>query len=1057
MNKRTTYTPTVQFKYTQKISQESANNTIYNYDNGSVLLNGTSYLEAMFGKWQDSPASVSLEWQAYFKAALSNPIVSSARTKPMVSNVQLTGDNIANIKDHLKVALLIRAYQVRGHLRGDLDPLGISHTERDWSPAPELDLSYYGFTERDLGIRFQLGHMADGSDGLLQNLFSEPNSTATLAEIFEALKEIYSGTTGYEYMHIPDRNQCEWIRSRIEKLKKASDYDATGKKQILERLMQAELFEQFIGSKFPSEKRFGLEGGESIIPGLLALMDRAAENSVSDIVFGMSHRGRLNVLGNVLGQPFEAILGPFVPSKSHQQTDEKGQSNGGGAPFSDDVKYHLGYEGRKSLNGHSISVALLANPSHLEAVCPVVEGKVRAMQHQRNNDASCILPVLIHGDAAFAGQGVVYETLGLANLDFYSTSGTIHVIINNQIGFTTDPRAGRSTPYCSDVAKWIDAPILHVNGDDVEAVVDAFRFAVDWRQQFKKDVVVDVVCYRRHGHNEVDQPSFTQPRMYQAIQSRMTTCSIFKEKLLKDKTITPEYTEQLETRFKAGMEAALAQARSPANSVDETSASRKNLPKPSTAAKTTGISKETFESVSGALCSIPDGFALHPVLVKIVKARKDALLSTDKDQAVLDMATAEALAFGSLLLEEKSVRLSGQDVERGTFSQRHAVWHDQKQASIKHVPLQQLTMKTNNDDSHVSFTVCNSSLSEFGVLGFELGYSLVNPDTLVAWEAQFGDFANNAQAIIDQFLVSGERKWRQRTSLVMLLPHGYDGAGPEHSNARLSRFLELCDDDPRRRCPGDQDHPQAQDGEEQLLGECNMQVVCPSTPASYFHVLRRQLHGGYRKPLILFTSKSLLRHPSAKSPIKDVLGKSSFRTVIPDDQPNIDKAKVERVVLCSGQHYYALKAAREANNLSTAAIVRVEQLHPLPLKAILHEIASYPTAKTVVWAQEEPLNMGSWQHVSARLNHNLPPLNNITEASPKKAKKMNETEGARRNLIYAGRPPTAAVATGVKAQHVQEVFDAIHDALFDVEQRCNGQRLPIVEVVRGVPIFKTKK
>jgi 2-oxoglutarate dehydrogenase E1 component len=733
-----------------------------------------------------------------------------------------------------------------------------------------------------------------------------------------------------QYVHITDRGQCDWIRERVE-IPSQWKYTTEEKRMILDRTMWSELFEKFIAAKFPNEKRFGLEGCESLVPGMKALIDRSVDAGVKSIVMGMPHRGRLNVLGNVIRKPIEAILNEFVGAA---------ESDGGG-----DVKYHLGANYvRPTPSGKKVSLSLVANPSHLEAEDPVVLGKTRAIQHFEGDEGTCntAMGVLLHGDAAFAGQGVVYETMGMQSLPNYGTGGTIHLIVNNQIGFTTDPRFARSTPYPSDIAKSIDAPIFHVNGDDVEAVNFVACLAADWRAKFKKDVVIDIVCYRRYGHNETDQPSFTQPTMYKAIQQQPTVLSIYTDKLIKEGTFTEKEIDEHRQWVWGMLEKAHDGSKEYKPSPREwLSSSWEGFPTPKELAEEilphhpTGTDEHTLKRVGEVISSYPDGFTPHKNLARII-ATRGKTVSEGKN---IDWSTAEALAFGTLCLEGTHVRVSGQDVERGTFSQRHAVIHDQETEQT-HVALKHLGSEQG------SFTVTNSHLSEFGTLGFELGYSLVSPNSLTIWEAQFGDFANNAQCIIDQFIAAGERKWLQRTGLVLNLPHGYDGQGPEHSSGRIERFLQLCDDEPRTYPPEEKLERQHQD--------CNMQVVYPTTPANYFHVLRRQNKREFRKPLIVFFSKSLLRHPLARSTLEEMSGETIFQRYIPEPHPEslVEPEKVRRHILCSGQVYYQLLKEREDKGHNDVAISRVEQLSPLPYDLLTPHLDKYPNAD-LVWAQEE--------------------------------------------------------------------------------------------------------
>lgn len=888
--------------------------------------NGTNtyYVEEMYRNWKEDPKSVHVSWQTYFKGldgglpssqaftpppAYSGGLGHNVAATPMdgTGSVKLQSGGSTELTDHLKVQLLVRAYQVRGHHVAKLDPLGILDPDLEDRQPSELDISHYGWTEADLDKTFTLG------PGILPRHVSEGKDKMTLREIVDELKRMYCGSIGIQYVHIPDRAQCDWIRERVE-IPSQWNYNQDEKRMVLDRLMWSELFEKFIASKYPNEKRFGLEGCESLVPGMKALIDRSVDQGVKSIVIGMPHRGRLNILGNVIRKPIEAILNEFAGPKDDE---------GGG-----DVKYHLGANYiRPTPSGKKVSLSLVANPSHLEAEDPVVLGKTRAIQHFEGDekDHDTAIGVLLHGDAAFAGQGVVYESMGMHSLPNYSTGGTIHLIVNNQIGFTTDPRFARSTPYPSDLAKSIDAPIFHVNGDNVEAVNFVCTLAADWRAKFKKDVVIDIVCYRRYGHNETDQPSFTQPRMYKAIQKQPTALEVYTKRLVDEGTFTTKEIDEHRQWVWGMLEKALEASKDYKPSPKEwLSSSWDGFPTPKELAENilphhpTGVEKSKLEQVGKVISTFPEGFTPHKNLARILATRgKNVTEGTN-----IDWSTAEALAFGSLLMDGTHVRVSGQDVERGTFSQRHAVVHDQENES-QYVPLKHVSADQG------SFTIANSHLSEFGTLGFELGYSLVSPQSLTMWEAQFGDFANNAQCIIDQFIASGERKWLQRTGLVLSLPHGYDGQGPEHSSGRLERFLQLTDDDPRVYPPPEKLDRQHQD--------CNMQIVYPTTPANLFHVLRRQQLREFRKPLILFFSKSLLRHPMARSTIEELSGETVFERYLPEASEDLEAPeKIRKHVLCTGQVYYQLLKEREDRGIKDVAISRVEQLSPMPYDLVSH-------------------------------------------------------------------------------------------------------------------------
>jgi 2-oxoglutarate dehydrogenase E1 component len=849
----------------------------------------------------------------------------------------------------------------------------------------ELKPEKYGFTEQDLDRE-----VFAGSDNLISGFLSSDKKVTTIREVLKRLKETYCGTIGVEYMHIQERDQCDWIRERFETPRKYS-FPAEDRMRILDRLAWADQFERFLNTKYKQSKRFGLDGCESLIPGLKALVDTASDLGVNSIVIGMPHRGRLNVLANVVRKPLKVIFNEFNGGVVTPELGDEYSPSG-------DVKYHLGTSyNRPTRSGKHVHLSLVANPSHLEAVDPVVEGKTRAKQHYANDtERSQVMPIIMHGDAAFAGQGVVYETLHLSYLKNYTTGGTIHVIVNNQIGFTTDPKSSRSSLYCTDVAKTIGAPIFHVNGDDPEAVVHVMQLAAAWRQTFKKDVIVDIVCYRRYGHNEIDQPHFTQPIMYQKIEQQVPILKKYSDQLIADKVITKEQYDEMIKTITGIYEQGFQEGLKTVPRASEWLESRwEGFKSPAQLARIsqTGIPEETLKKIGQVLYTLPEGFTPHKTLKKNM-GEKAAMFETGKG---FDWATAEALAFGSLMLEKNHVRLSGQDVERGTFSHRHAVLHDQKDGST-YTPLSHLSPE------QAAFTVSNSSLSEFAVLGFELGYSLENPNSLILWEAQFGDFANGAQVIIDQFISSGEMKWMRQSGLTLLLPHGYDGAGPEHSSARLERFLQLCDSDPTKVPPKDE-------GERKQMQHANWCIVMCTTPANYFHVLRRQVHRDFRKPLICMTSKWLLRYQPSFSKLSDFTDSSAtprFLRVIPEATPEAinPPAKVTRVVFCSGQVYYHILKARADNNVKDVAIVRLEQLYPFPFDLVSQQAELYPNAD-IVWCQEEPMNMGAWNFVFPHL----------LTAIPKRAP------------TYAGRPVSASPAVASGKLHDSQQISFLSHAL----------------------------
>lgn len=785
--------------------------------------------------WKDDPSSVHISWRVYFKNMENGDMPTSQAFQPPPNLVSsqaggkphhMSGASLAtgqgeDVSNHLKVQLLVRAYQARGHHKAKTDPLGIRGEAEafGYRRPKELELEEYGFTEKDLDQEVSLG------PGILPRFATENKKSMTLRAIIQACEQTYCSSYGVEYIHIPDRVQCDWIRDRIE-IPQPWKYGVDDKRRILDRLIWSSSFESFLATKYPNDKRFGLEGCETLVPGMKALIDRSVDYGVKDIVIGMPHRGRLNVLSNVVRKPNESIFSEFSGS-----TNAEDEGSG-------DVKYHLGMNfERPTPSGKRVQLSLVANPSHLEAEDPVVLGKTRAILHYNDDEKNAVsaMGVLLHGDAALAAQGVVYETMGFCALPAYHTGGTIHIVVNNQIGFTTDPRFARSTPYCTDIAKAIDAPVFHVNGDDVEAVNFVCQLAADWRAEFKKDCVIDIVCYRKQGHNETDQPSFTQPLMYKHIENQATQLDKYVDKLLKDQTFTKDDVDEHKKWVWGMLNDSFDRSKDyqPTGKEWLTSAwngfkSPKELATEILPHNPTGVPVEDLKKIGDTMVNAPEGFAVHRNLKRILGARKKAI---DEGKNI-DWATGEALAFGTLCMEGHHVRVSGQDVERGTFSQRHAVYHDQENEST-YTPIQHLK------DGQGTFVISNSSLSEFGALGFEYGYSLSSPNALVMWEAQFGDFANNAQCIIDQFIASGEVKWLQRSGLVMSLPHGYDGQGPEHSSGRMERYLQLCNEEPRIFPSADKLDRQHQD--------CNMQVACMTSPSNLFHILRRQMNRQFRK------------------------------------------------------------------------------------------------------------------------------------------------------------------------------------------------------------------
>lgn len=974
--------------------------------------NTANYIDEMYMQWKEDPKSVHVSWQVYFRNMESGDMpISQAFTPPpsLVPNAtggvpSLTrglGGADSEVANHLKVQLLVRAYQARGHHKANIDPLGIRNEQKGFGniKPKELTLEHYQFTEKDLDTEYSLG------PGILPRFKREGRDKMTLREIIEACERIYCGSHGVEFIHIPDREKCDWLRERLE-VPQPFKYSIDEKRRILDRLIWSSSFESFLATKYPNDKRFGLEGCETLVPGMKALIDRSVDYGVKDIVIGMPHRGRLNVLSNVVRKPNESIFSEFAGTAG---AEDEG---------SGDVKYHLGMNfERPTPSGKRVQLSLVANPSHLEAEDPVVLGKTRAIQHYNDDESAhrTAMGVLLHGDAAFAAQGIVYECLGFHSLPAFSTGGTIHLVVNNQIGFTTDPRFARSTAYCTDIAKAIDAPVFHVNADDVEAVNFVCQMAADWRAEFKQDVIIDLVCYRKHGHNETDQPSFTQPLMYKRIQSHKSQIATYVDKLLKDGSFTKEDIDEHKQWVWGMLEDSFSKSKEyqPTSKEWTTSAwngfkSPKELATEVLPHNPTSIKQSSLEHIGEIIGSAPEGFNIHRNLKRILNNRTKSVIEGKN----IDFPTAEALAFGSLVSEGHHVRVSGQDVERGTFSQRHAVFHDQENEDT-YVPLQHIS------GDQGKFVISNSSLSEFGALGFEYGYSLTSPNALVMWEAQFGDFANNAQCIIDQFIASGEVKWMQRTGLVMSLPHGYDGQGPEHSSGRLERYLQLCNEDPRIFPSPDKLERQHQD--------CNMQIVYMTTPSNLFHVLRRQLHRQFRKPLIIFFSKSLLRHPIARSNIDEFIGDSHFQWIIPDPEHKTGAIKqpeeIKRVVLCTGQVYAALHKYRADNKIDDVAITRLEQLNPFPWQQLKENLDQYPNAETIVWAQEEPLNAGAWSFTQPRIETLL-----------------NNTEHHdRKHVMYAGRNPSASVAAGTKGLHTKEEADFLEMAFSVKQDKLKGE------------------
>ena len=902
-----------------------------------------------------------------YPPAPAKPAAKGAAPAPAEGKPALSVEEVRKATmDSVRALMMIRAYRIRGHLAADLDPLKIKGPQSN----PELDPATYGFTEADMDRPIFLDKVL-GLD------------KATVREIVDILKRTYCGTLGVEFMHISDPDQKSWIQERIEGPDKSISFTAQGKKAIFTKLVEAEGFEQFLNVKYTGTKRFGLDGGESMIPAMEQIIKRGGQLGLKEIVLGMAHRGRLNMLANVMSKPFSAIFHEF----------KGGSSTPGEVEGSGDVKYHLGTSSDRAFDGNTVHLSLTANPSHLEIVDPVVLGKARAKQDQRQDkERTSVLPLLIHGDAAFAGQGVVAECFGLSGLRGHRSGGSIHFIVNNQIGFTTSPHFSRSSPYPSDVAKMIEAPIFHCNGDDPEAVVYAAKVAIEFRQKFRKPVVIDMFCYRRFGHNETDEPSFTQPLMYKRIAQHETAVTLYGRRLVAEGVMTEaeldavkaEYRKTLETDFTV----AEAYKANKADWLDGRWAGMKAARDHEDPRKgITGVPVEKLRELGLKLTKVPKTFKVHRTMQRVLDARRKMI----EDGQGIDWAMAEHLAFATLVTEGFPVRLSGQDVQRGTFSQRHAVLIDQDTEKL-YTPVNHLVK-----DQKAKLEAINSMLSEEAVLGFEYGYSLAEPNKLVIWEAQFGDFANGAQVVFDQFISYGERKWLRMSGLVCLLPHGYEGQGPEHSSARLERYLQLCAED-------------------------NMQVANCTTPANYFHILRRQLKRDIRKPLVVMTPKSLLRHKRATSRLEEMGEGTSFHRILYDDaQTNLNEAiklvpdgEIRRVVMCTGKVYYDLHEEREKRGLTDVYLLRIEQLYPWPHKALIQELSRFKNATDFVWCQEEPYNMGAWSFVQPNIERAL------------------EFAGAAvTRPRYAGRAASASTATGLMSTHLKELRTFLEEALGD--------------------------
>ena len=905
----------------------------------------------------DLTAALTGEWPM---APNAKPTAEKITAKAAEAGVQVNDEQIKRaVLDSIRALMIIRAYRIRGHLAADIDPLG----QRDTKNQPELDPASYGFEESDMDRPIFIDNVL----GLLH---------ASMRQIIEIVRRTYCGTFALQYMHISDPEQAAWLKERIEGYGKEIAFTREGRRAILNKLVEAEGYEKFLHVKYMGTKRFGLDGGESLIPAMEQIIKRGGALGVRDIVIGMPHRGRLSVLANVMGKPYRAIFHEFQGG-SYKPEDVDG---------SGDVKYHLGASSDRTFDGNTIHLSLTANPSHLEAVNPVVLGKVRAKQDQMNDtDRIAVLPILLHGDAAFAGQGVVAECFGLSGLKGHRTGGTIHIIVNNQIGFTTAPAFSRSSPYPTDIALMVEAPIFHVNGDDPEAVVHAARVAIEYRQKFHKDVVLDIFCYRRFGHNEGDEPMFTNPAMYTAIKKHKTTLQLYTERLVADGLIPEGEIEDMKAAFQARLNEEMEIGKNfKPNKADWLDGrwSGFEREKDDYTPGATALKPETFAEVGAALTRVPQGFDIH----KTVTRQLDSKAKMFENGKGFDWATAEAAAFGGLAVEGFPVRLSGQDCTRGTFSQRHSAFVDQT-TEERHYPLNHIRA------GQARYEVIDSMLSEYAVLGFEYGYSLSEPNTLTLWEAQFGDFANGAQIMIDQFINSGEQKWLRMSGLVMLLPHGYEGQGPEHSSARLERFLQMSAND-------------------------NWIVANCSTPANYFHILRRQIHRTFRKPLVLMTPKSLLRHPMCISDAADFTTGSSFHRVLWDDAQKGHSdltlrpdAQIKRVVICSGKVYFDLLAERDKRGADDVYLLRLEQFYPFPALSLVKELERFKTAQ-VVWCQEEPKNQGGWTFVEPNIEWVLTRIG-ATHTRP----------------AYVGRAASASPATGLASRHKFEQEALVNDAL----------------------------
>ncbi|XP_043472209.1 2-oxoglutarate dehydrogenase-like, mitochondrial isoform X3 [Leptopilina heterotoma] len=1005
------------------------------------FLNGSSssYVEEMYNAWLQDPSSVHVSWDSFFRNSTAGAapgmayqappsLAPSYNQIPLGSLLPLGGGsqigqvpvNEKIIDDHLAVQAIIRSYQIRGHHIAKLDPLGINSADLDDRHPQELLYNYYSFEESDMDRVFKLPSTT---------FIGGKDKSLPLREILKRLESTYCGHIGVEFMFINSLEQCNWIRQKME-TPGVMEITNDEKRLILARLTRATGFEAFLAKKWTSEKRFGLEGCEILIPAMKQVIDKSTELGVESIVMGMPHRGRLNVLANVCRKPLSQIFTQFAALEA--------ADDGSG-----DVKYHLGtyIERLNRVTNKNIRLAVVANPSHLEAVDPIVQGKTRAEQFYRGDgEGKKVMSVLLHGDAAFCGQGIVFETMHLSDLPDYTTHGTIHIVANNQIGFTTDPRHSRSSPYCTDVARVVNAPIFHVNSDDPEAVMHVCKMAAEWRATFHKDVVIDIVSYRRNGHNEADEPMFTQPLMYRKIKNTPRVLDKYSNQLVQEGVVTTEEVKDVKDKYEKICEEAYGNAKqethikykdwldSPWSGFFEGKDPLKMSP--------TGVKEDTLVHIGKKFSSAPPNaaeFVVHKGIERILRGRLEMV-----ESRTVDWALGEAMAFGSLLKEGIHVRLSGQDVERGTFSHRHHVLHHQTVDKATYRPLCYLY------PDQAPYTVCNSSLSEYGVLGFELGYSMTNPNALVIWEAQFGDFNNTAQCIIDQFISSGQAKWVRQSGLVMLQPHGLEGQGPEHSSARLERFLQMSADDP------DYFPPESEEFAVRQLHDINWIVANCTTPANLFHILRRQIALPFRKPLIIMTPKSLLRHPEARSSFDLMTENTQFLRIIPEEGAAANcPSAVKRVIFCSGKVYYDLKKSRSERGLDDkVAIARVEQISPFPYDLVKKEAEKYSSAE-LIWCQEEHKNQGAWNYVQPRFNTALngtrsssnedsksdgwfSSLFSSSKAEDKKpthdSQAEESTKPSERITRYVGRPTAASPATGSKAQHTKELKQLLDDA-----------------------------